>query len=100
MKDQHFNESLAALREKIDGLPAAEQKRLLALYEDTKIRHEEIKENSRAARESLVKFQENMDHLVLQMRTLNDKLQDMRFKAKLVLFDIEATRREKGDANT
>jgi len=73
MKDNDFNNKLSELLEKIEELPEDQQGRLRALADETKKRHETI-------RETVKGLQENLDHL--------------RLSVKYLVFDLEATRRE------
>lgn len=73
MKDQEFNSKLTELLQKIEELPEDQQDRLRGLADETKKRHETI-------RETVKGLQENLDHL--------------RLSVKYLVFDLEATRRE------
>jgi len=73
MKDQEFNSKLTELLHKIEELPEEQQGRLRDLAEETKKRHQTI-------RETVKGLQDNLDHL--------------RLSVKYLVFDLEATRRE------
>lgn len=73
MKEQEFNSKLTELLSKIEELPEEQQGRLRALADETKKRHETI-------RETVKGLQDNLDHL--------------RLSVKYLVFDLEATRRE------
>ncbi len=73
MNEADFQKRLAELVAEIDTLPQAERDRLRKLAEETKGRHDQIKE-------SVSNLQESIDFL--------------RLGIKYMLFDLEATRRE------
>ncbi len=73
MKENDFNNKLSELLEKIEELPQDQQGRLRALADETKKRHDTIRETVKA-------LQDNLDHL--------------RLSVKYLVFDLEATRRE------
>jgi len=73
MKDQEFNSKLTELLHKIEELPEEQQGRLRDLAEETKKRHQTI-------RETVKGLQDNLDHL--------------RLSVKYLVFDLEAPRRE------
>ncbi len=72
--DQTFQARLAEARQRIDTLPVEVRAGLLALLEETRQRHEEMKAN-------LTRTREAMD--------------DWRLVMKYVVFDHEATQRER-----
>jgi septal ring factor EnvC (AmiA/AmiB activator) len=73
MDEKDFQKKLAELVAEIGTLPESEQAKLESLVEETKERHESI-------REAVSKTQEGLDFL--------------RLSIKYLLFDLEATRRE------
>jgi uncharacterized FlaG/YvyC family protein len=75
MDEQVFQTRLAELVAEIGTLPADEKAKLELLAEETKQRHEKLKQ-------TVSSLQENMDYL--------------RLAIKYLLFDLEATRRENG----
>jgi len=75
MDEQVFQTRLAELVAEIGTLPADEKAKLELMAQETKERHEKLKQ-------TVTSLQENMDYL--------------RLAIKYLLFDLEATRRENG----
>lgn len=73
MDENTFQKRLAELVTEIEALPENEKVRLKALAEETKQRHDEIKNS---------------------VRTLQENLDFLRLGIKYLIFDLEATRRE------
>lgn len=73
MNEQDFQQRLSELIDQIGTLPADERDRLKALAEQTKDRHDKL-------RETVNGLQESLDYL--------------RLSVKYLVFDLEATRRE------
>lgn len=76
MDSKKFNSELRALITEIAGLPADQQKRLQPLIQETERRQREITKNMNDIAMSFV---------------------DLRICVKYLLFDLEATRRERND---
>ncbi|RLC89125.1 MAG: transcriptional regulator [Chloroflexi bacterium] len=74
MDEDTFNKKLRELIREIASPPADKQKQLAPLVEETKSRHNEIKEN---------------------VDKVTKSLSDLRICIKYLLFDLEATRRER-----
>lgn len=74
MNDKEFNTRLRELIAEIANLPKKQQKQLGSLIDETKQRHKDIKKN--------------MDEVA-------ESLEDLRICIKYLLFDLEATRRER-----
>lgn len=74
MDEETFNQKLKELINMITSLPADQQKKLALLVEETKARHNQIKEN---------------------MEKITRSLNDLRIGLKYLLFDLEATRQER-----
>jgi chromosome segregation ATPase len=75
MTEQEFQTKLAELMVEISTLPAAERQKLQTLAEETRQRHERL-------RQTVSSLQESLDYL--------------RLSIKYLVFDLEATRRENG----
>jgi predicted nucleic acid-binding Zn-ribbon protein len=75
MNEQEFQTKLAELMREISTLPASERQKLEKLAEDTRVRHERL-------RQTVSGLQESLDYL--------------RLSIKYLVFDLEATRRENG----
>lgn len=75
MTDQEFQTKLAELMSEISTLPTAEKRRLEKLADETRARHEQLKQ-------TVNNLQESLDYL--------------RLSIKYLVFDLEATRRENG----
>jgi hypothetical protein len=75
MNEQEFQSKLAELMGEITTLPAAERKKLEAIADETRVRHERL-------RLTVSNLQESLDYL--------------RLSIKYLVFDLEATRRENG----
>jgi hypothetical protein len=73
MDEALFQKKLSELVSEIETLPAGERERLRALAEETKQRHEDIRNS---------------------VRTLQESIDFLRLGIKYLLFDLEATRRE------
>jgi len=73
MNEQEFQQKLCELISQIDQLPSGQRDQLLQLAEQTKSRHEKI-------RQTVKDLQESLDYL--------------RLSVKYLVFDLEATRRE------
>ncbi|KAA0217345.1 MAG: transcriptional regulator [Leptolyngbya sp. PLA3] len=73
MNDQDFQAKLAELLEQIEQLPADQRPKLEELAEETRRRHQRM-------RQTLSELQESLDYL--------------RLSVKYLVFDLEATRRE------
>ncbi len=73
MNEETFQKKLAELVAEIGTLPEEDRERLSALAEQTRARHEQLKE-------TVGQLQESIDFL--------------RLSIKYMLFDLEATRRE------
>jgi len=76
MNDATFIARLEEARQKIESLPADQQASLKALLEETRERHQSLKES---------------------FTGLHQDLEDWRLNMKYVAFDLEATRRELAD---
>ena len=74
MDEETFNRRIRELIREIANLPADKQKQLAPLVEETQARHKEIKEN---------------------VDKVTKSLGDLRICLKYLLFDLEATRRER-----
>jgi len=75
MNEHEFQSKLAELMGEISTLPATERGKLEKLAEDTRQRHERL-------RQTVSSLQESLDYL--------------RLSIKYLVFDLEATRRENG----
>lgn len=74
MNEETFDKKLRELIREIACLPADKQKKLAPMVEETQARHDEIKEN---------------------VDKVTKSLGDLRICLKYLLFDLEATRRER-----
>src|SRR5688500_5544753 len=75
MNEQEFQTKLAELMGEITTLPVTERKKLEQLADETRARHERLKQ-------TVSSLQESLDYL--------------RLSIKYLVFDLEATRRENG----
>ena len=75
MNEQDFQTKLGELMGEISTLPPAERRKLEQLAQETRVRHERL-------RQSVGNLQESLDYL--------------RLSIKYLVFDLEATRRENG----
>jgi uncharacterized FlaG/YvyC family protein len=75
MNEHDFQKKLAELMGEISTLPQSERQKLQELAEETRQRHEKL-------RETVTNLQESLDYL--------------RLSIKYLVFDLEATRRENG----
>jgi chromosome segregation ATPase len=75
MSEHDFQTKLAELMGEISTLPASERAKLERLADDTRQRHERL-------RQTVTSLQESLDYL--------------RLSIKYLVFDLEATRRENG----
>jgi len=75
MNEQEFQSKLGELMGEISTLPNAERQKLQQLADETRARHDRI-------RQSVNGLQESLDYL--------------RLSIKYLVFDLEATRRENG----
>lgn len=75
MNEQDLQTKLAELMGEISTLPVTERAKLEKLAEDTRVRHERL-------RQTVSSLQESLDYL--------------RLSIKYLVFDLEATRRENG----
>jgi nitric oxide reductase activation protein len=73
MDESTFQQKLTELVQEIGALPAGERAKLTALAEQTKERHQKLKQT---------------------VASLQDSLDYLRLSIKYLLFDLEATRRE------
>jgi chromosome segregation ATPase len=73
MDESTFQKKLAELVKEIDTLPEGERAKLESLAEETKQRHQKLKET---------------------VSSLQDSIDYLRLSIKYLLFDLEATRRE------
>lgn len=73
MDESTFQKKLAELVKEIDTLPEGERTKLESLAEETKQRHQKLKET---------------------VSSLQDSIDYLRLSIKYLLFDLEATRRE------
>ncbi len=73
MDESTFQKKLAELVKEIDTLPEGERAKLESLAEETKQRHQKLKET---------------------VSSLQDSIDCLRLSIKYLLFDLEATRRE------
>lgn len=76
MNDEKLNNRLQKLIEEIASLPKDQQKQLVPLIEETEQHHKDIKKNM----DKITRF-----------------LEDIRVYIKYLVFDIEATRRERDE---
>jgi regulator of replication initiation timing len=79
MNAETFNQKLQELIREIANLPKEKQQQLASLVEETKARHKEIKGN---------------------VEKITRSLSDLRICVKYLLFDLEATRRERDQLKT
>ena len=75
MNEHEFQSKLAELMGEITSLPAAERKKLEKIADESRQRHERL-------RQTVSNLQESLDYL--------------RLSIKYLVFDLEATRRENG----
>jgi chromosome segregation ATPase len=75
MNEQEFQNKLAELMGEISTLPQTERQKLQQLAEETRARHERL-------RQTVSSLQESLDYL--------------RLSIKYLVFDLEATKRENG----
>ncbi len=75
MTEHEFQSKLAELMGEITSLPAAERRKLEQMADETRQRHERL-------RQTVSNLQESLDYL--------------RLSIKYLVFDLEATRRENG----
>ena len=75
MNELEFQTKLTELMREISMLPAAERQKLERLADETRARHEKLKQ-------TVSSLQESLDYL--------------RLSIKYLVFDLEATRRENG----
>jgi chromosome segregation ATPase len=75
MTEQEFQNKLAELMVEISTLPQTERQKLQQLAEETRVRHERL-------RQTVSSLQESLDYL--------------RLSIKYLVFDLEATKRENG----
>ena len=75
MTEHDFQTKLAELMTEISSLPASERQKLMRIADDTRARHERL-------RQQVSSLQESLDYL--------------RLSIKYLVFDLEATRRENG----
>jgi chromosome segregation ATPase len=75
MNEQEFQGKLAELMVEISTLPQTERQKLQQLAEETRVRHERL-------RQTVSSLQESLDYL--------------RLSIKYLVFDLEATKRENG----
>lgn len=75
MTEQDFQSKLGELMGEISTLPPAERRKLEQLANETRVRHERL-------RQTVGSLQESLDYL--------------RLSIKYLVFDLEATRRENG----
>lgn len=75
MTEQEFQTKLADLMSEISTLPVTERQKLMQMADDTRTRHERL-------RQQVSSLQESLDYL--------------RLSIKYLVFDLEATRRENG----
>jgi chromosome segregation ATPase len=75
MNEQEFQSKLAELMGEISTLPQTERQKLQQLAEETRARHERL-------RQTVSSLQESLDYL--------------RLSIKYLVFDLEATKRENG----
>lgn len=73
MKDDEFQKRLEAIIKTADSLPGEMRDKMLQIIEETRKRHQKIKDNGKI-------IQDSVDHL--------------RVSVKYLVFDLEATRRE------
>ncbi len=76
MDEETFQKRLAELIAEIDTLPAEERDKLRSMAAETKKRHEEIKKT---------------------VGGLQDAIDALRLSIKYLMFDLEATRRERDE---
>ncbi len=74
MDENEFNRKLRELIDEIASLPIDKQRQLAPLVEETKQRHIDVKED---------------------VNKINKSIADLRICIKYLLFDLEATKREK-----
>lgn len=75
MSEQEFQTKLAELMGEISTLPSTERRKLQKIADDSRHRHERL-------RQTVSSLQESLDYL--------------RLSIKYLVFDLEATRRENG----
>ena len=75
MTEQDFQTKLAELMTEISTLPVTERQKLMQMADETRVRHERL-------RQQVSSLQESLDYL--------------RLSIKYLVFDLEATRRENG----
>jgi len=90
MKDKEFRENMAKIREAIKTLSPDKQKTLLDLVRETESRFIEIKRAGQRTAEAITDFK-------AKLADINSGLQTMVVHLKYMLFDFEATQREKAE---
>ena len=78
MNDQKFQEKFDAILAKIDTVPEKHRERLRTLAEETQTRHHNLKKSFSRMRESLA---------------------DLQLRLTYLIFDLEATKRERNHPN-
>jgi len=78
MNDHKFQKKFDAILAKIESIPEKDRKRLLSLAEETQTRHHDLKNSFSRMRESLA---------------------DLQLRLTYLIFDLEATKRERNHPN-
>lgn len=97
MKRREYTAALEKARAEIEQLPDDQRARVLELFDEALRKQSEILENSEQAEDVARKLGHSVESLRECAQKLQDQLQDMRIAAKLLLLDLEASRREKDD---
>jgi truncated hemoglobin YjbI len=97
MDPKDYAAAFAKARAEIEELHEEQRTRVLELFEEALRKQGEIIEDSRHAEEVARRLGHSVESLRESAERLQDQLQDMRIAAKLLLLDLEASRREKGN---
>lgn len=100
MRDIDESAELQRLRREIDTLPMEQRAPLLELYEETVRRRDRIARAGETTRAALGEVTANLLRIEKSFAWLDDALADLQLNAELLLFDLEARRRERRGAST
>ena len=98
MEPIDYDAEYARLLREIETLPEEQREGLRALHAETVDRHEQISRAREQNQAALAELQERLSEMADGFQQLDAALADLRLVSKMALFELEARRREQGEA--
>ncbi len=97
MRDPGFQTRIETLRERVARLPVEDRAPLLRLLEETRARHRCIRDVAEAAGRPPEGLDRSRRRMLAGLDAIEDALCELRLQTRMILFDLEARRRQAED---